>query len=296
MPAGYAFAVLPLISPMTRSSAFMNVAADTEMNSGLCTAAYGRFCGLGSCANAIADPNSVSAARVALIVSDDSSRSRRLPQPRHDGLVPRFVRRALDDHISQVHAKVKRFHPVADTDVDPAKMSRHRPPRQRQRGDDPVMRIRLKRVWQRNRCQPAVVNAHMHLDRIGRKRLVRPELQSDCGGIARYEKTAAAPRPAKALAVWVLVPRTKAVGEIANPGRVVQVDGSRRDQDDDERKGDGPRHRRRRNEARYCAHFIFSLGMIPFQYCHVWTSDSATNATATAPTRVARRGRLAVHA
>src|SRR5262247_357338 len=77
MPAGYAFAVLPLISPMTRSSAFMNVAADTEMNSGLCTAAYGRFCGLGSCANAIAEPNSVSAARVALIANDDSPRSRR---------------------------------------------------------------------------------------------------------------------------------------------------------------------------------------------------------------------------
>src|SRR5580765_7666553 len=136
----------------------------------------------------------------------------------------------------------------------------------------------------------------MHLDRIGRERLVRPELQGYRGGIARNEKTAAAPRPAKALAVRVFIPRPKAVGEITNPGRVVQVDCSRRTQDDDEREGDGPRHRRRRNEARYCAHVVFSLGMIPFQYCHVWTSDSATNATATARTTVARRGRLAVHA
>src|SRR6188474_2708341 len=104
-----------------------------------------------------------------------------------------------------------------------------------------MTRIRLKRIWQRNRRQPAVVSAHVHLDRIGRERFVRPELQRDRGGIARYEKTAAAPRPAKALALWVLVPRTKAVGEITDPRRVVQVDCSRRNQHDDEREGDGPR-------------------------------------------------------
>ena len=56
MPAGYAFAVVPLIRPMTRSSAFMNVAAGAEMNSGLCTAAYGRFSGFGSCAADLVDP------------------------------------------------------------------------------------------------------------------------------------------------------------------------------------------------------------------------------------------------
>ena len=38
-------------------------------------------------------------------------------------LVWGFVRGPLDDHLSHVHAKVKRFQPVADADVDTAKMS-----------------------------------------------------------------------------------------------------------------------------------------------------------------------------
>src|SRR5262245_49535881 len=58
MPAGNAFAVLPLITPMTRSSAFMNVAAETLMNSGFWTATYGRLCCV--CAAAI-DPHRNSA-------------------------------------------------------------------------------------------------------------------------------------------------------------------------------------------------------------------------------------------
>src|ERR1041385_5562224 len=159
-----------------------------------------------------------------------------------------------------------------------------------------MIRIRLQRIRQRDRRQPAVVNTHMHRDRLGRERLVRPEFQRYRGGIARYEKTAAAPRPAKALAVRVGVPRTKAVSEITHPWRVVQIDGSRRNQDDGEREGDGPRHRRRKNKARYCAHVVSALGMIPFQYCHVWTSDSTTSAIEMALTTVATRGRLAVHA
>src|SRR5262245_30119048 len=79
MPAGYALAVVPLIRPMTRSSALMNPAADAAMNSGLCTATYGRFCGFDSWANAIADPTRTSAPMVVLITSDDSRRSWRLP-------------------------------------------------------------------------------------------------------------------------------------------------------------------------------------------------------------------------
>ena len=38
----------------------MNVAAGAIMNSGLCTAAYGRFCAFDSCADRIADPNGAS--------------------------------------------------------------------------------------------------------------------------------------------------------------------------------------------------------------------------------------------
>ena len=62
MPAGYAFTVLPLVRPMTRSSGFMNVAAGAEMNSGPCTATYGRLGCVDSCANAPVDPSSTTVA------------------------------------------------------------------------------------------------------------------------------------------------------------------------------------------------------------------------------------------
>src|SRR5206468_3230816 len=71
MPAGYAFAVLPLVRPMTRSSAFMKVAAGAEMNSGLCTATYGRLSGFDSCAITIADPNRATVPTSASATTED---------------------------------------------------------------------------------------------------------------------------------------------------------------------------------------------------------------------------------
>src|SRR5579862_5374113 len=94
IPAGYAFAVSPLIRPMTRSSAFTNVAAAADTNSGLCTAAYGRLAGFGACARTTADPHSASAAigwkRESLLIGSsfpDGERHRRdVLVPHHDEL------------------------------------------------------------------------------------------------------------------------------------------------------------------------------------------------------------------
>ena len=42
MPAGNAFAVFPVITPITRSSSFMNVACDARMNCGSWAGSMGR--------------------------------------------------------------------------------------------------------------------------------------------------------------------------------------------------------------------------------------------------------------
>jgi hypothetical protein len=42
MPAGNAFGVFPVITAITRSSSFMNVAYDARMNCGSWAAVYGR--------------------------------------------------------------------------------------------------------------------------------------------------------------------------------------------------------------------------------------------------------------
>src|SRR5437867_85506 len=188
MPAGYAFAVLPLARPMTRSSAFMKVAAGAEMNSGLCTATYGRLSGFDSCAITIADPNRATVPTSASATTEDfiDRPSYLLARPFVEHQCPAGLAMLVScEHLGQTTDEIRSRQPLrgcqrqceAERGVGRARVERGslRIPRQRFGGASaaakdiaqPDSRLRVRRVGAHRRVQmckrvsgPAVCRQH----------------------------------------------------------------------------------------------------------------------------------------